>query len=87
MNRLECVQNVSSRPLSNDEERLLGKGLNFGLKHTKKDALTSVATVEEGITGLKDVPLHENEHSDNALQQLSVTSPRALTSLKKNRSL
>ena len=43
------VKNLSDRNLSQVEERVLSKGLNFVTHHSKKDTISLIANVDDAI--------------------------------------
>lgn len=47
--------NVSSKILTEKEEQLLGKGLNFATVHSKQDELKFLANIETGIKQIKGI--------------------------------
>jgi len=45
----EWVENLSDKQLTDNEERLLRKGLNYATHHTQKDVLTFIDNVDRTI--------------------------------------
>lgn len=66
----EWVKNISNKQLTQNEETLLGKGLNFATHHTKNDVLTFIANVDRCIDDIKNLTLDER----NNLKQRVATS-------------
>ena len=51
----DCIKNLSSYDLTNDEVSVLKKGLNFSLPNTKKNIPKFIASAEHIIDNLKNV--------------------------------
>ena len=44
-----AVRNISSKPLTETQTKVLQKGLNFNTGHDKRDILNTVAALDEKI--------------------------------------
>ena len=50
------MKNISSKSLSNDENQLLQKGLNFNTGHKKRDVLDTIAALDDEIDKNSNIP-------------------------------
>ena len=57
----EWVKNISNKQLSEKEEKLLGKCLNFATQHTKQDKLIFLANVEHAVNNCSAIPSQDKE--------------------------
>ena len=48
-NSINAVRNISSKPLTETQTKVLQKGLNFNTGHDKRDILNTVAALDEKI--------------------------------------
>ena len=85
------ITNISSRVLTDTEKKVLSKGLNYSTKHSKKDVLNMIASVEPAIDDLQ-ISLEEKnsirQRVSNSLQcipkynNLTSDESNAIKSLK-----
>ena len=51
----KSVKNISSRTLTSTEQVVLGKGLKFNTQHSKKDLISFVANIDEGLNKIQNI--------------------------------